>query len=471
MIDEKKNVFWGCGKIGREVLSFWKAINIVPDFFCDNSSVLWGEKIDDIQILSPEETYQLKDEITVFIVTCQYSDIKKQLLDNGVSEAEIVIADGINAVEMIYRLSDVLFRSVVRFKDVICERFECLIDLSEGMVLGGVERWSYSVAETFASLGIKSAYLMFDNSKKNVTDDKIPILTIRDEEKIQIINAIRYIVGSGAETIICNFPSQIMFGACIVKQYINPKLRIISVLHNDEEIYYKTLVIWEKYVDVCLTISKRIKEKLLSKGFPLYKIKDLYWKISCDGKLDRSYTPKGLPIKIGYAGRISVEQKRVDQILKIAEKLRENHLEFQIEIAGTGTYERDLRKEIRQKNLQNNIRYIGMVKHEYIMGFWQDQDICISCSEWEGHSISHSEAMAAGSVLVITDTSGARDDVEEGVNGFIVDVGDIDMLVDRIIYLDKHRECLYQMGRRSVEKIIMRNKYMEPEVYWRSLLR
>ncbi len=78
--------------------------------------------------------------------------------------------------------------------------------------------------------------------------------------------------------------------------------------------------------------------------------------------------------------------------------------------------------------------------------------------------------MAAGAVLVITDTSGASDDVEEGINGFIVEIGDVEALAERIIYLDQHRELLNKMGNHSREKIIERNEYMEAENYWRRLL-
>ena len=78
--------------------------------------------------------------------------------------------------------------------------------------------------------------------------------------------------------------------------------------------------------------------------------------------------------------------------------------------------------------------------------------------------------MAAGAVLVITDTSGADDDVDEGINGFTAKIGDIEALVRHIIYLDHHRELLCKMGIHSKEKIIARNEYMESENYWKSLL-
>ena len=177
-----------------------------------------------------------------------------------------------------------------------------------------------------------------------------------------------------------------------------------------------------------------------------------------------------MPLKIGYAGRISTTQKRIDLLLEAGERLKKNRVNFCLNIAGSGDYEGELRKQITEKGLDNEIHMLGVVDHEQIMEFWQEQDICISCSEWEGHSISHSEAMAAGAVLVITDTSGARDDVEEGKNGFVVNVGDTEQLVNKIIYLYEHRELLPQMGSYSIRKIRERNKYMDPNHYWRSLL-
>ena len=50
-----KIIFWGAGKIGRDILKFWKYHNIYPDFFCDSSSNLWDKEIDNIKILSPSQ--------------------------------------------------------------------------------------------------------------------------------------------------------------------------------------------------------------------------------------------------------------------------------------------------------------------------------------------------------------------------------------------------------------------------------
>lgn len=467
----KIQVFWGVGKIGKAILEWWHKINIKPDFLCDSSKELWGQEINGIRILSPEQVYQLKGEALVFITCAKYQEIKKLLLEHGMSETDIVIADYAYApAEMVYRLSDKLFQYFSVYDVVGDKSCDCLIDLSQGMVLGGVERWSYSLEDNFKQLGIRSAYMMPEDAERTMTDDHLTHMLVKEKAGVPILDTIWHILNSGADTIICNFPFTVMIAACLVKKYKNPKLRTIAVVHNDEDIYYRTLMLWEKYIDICLTISDKIKHSLLERNFPSSKLKDLYWRVPCSNVMDRSYSAEGMPLRIGYAGRISVRQKRVDLLLEVAERLKESHVNFCMNIAGSGEYEEELKEQIKVKQLSSNINLPGVVRHEDIMEFWKEQDICISCSEWEGHSISHSEAMAAGVVLVITDTSGARDDVEHGINGFVVEVGDVEMLIKHIVWLDNNKERLQEMGACSIEKIMQRNEYMEPESYWKSLL-
>ena len=463
-------IFWGTGKLGKEVLSFWKQLHIQPDYFCDNASDSWGSRIDGITVLAPEEVYNRRNQVTVFITCSKYAEVERQLSENGIPKDEIVRADGMMASEMYARICGVILPYVAPGFGTVKGSCQCLIDLSCGMVLGGVERWSYSLAETLNKLQIKSAYLMPGNSDRKITDTTAPAIFVENRKGISIIDTIEEILHSGADTIICNFPFEIMISACIIKKSINPKLKVIAVFHNDEEIYYRALSTWEPYIDVCLSISSKIKNTLLSKRFPSYKIKDLYWKIPCDKRVRGFYSPTGEPLQIGYAGRISVKQKRVDLLLEIGEKLRENQVEFCMSVAGAGEYEEELKRQIQERKQGNSIKLYGEISHEQMAQFWEEQDLCISCSEWEGHSISHSEAMAAGAVLVITDTSGADDDVDEGINGFTAKIGDVEALVRHIIYLNQHRELLCKMGTHSKEKIIARNEYMESENYWKSLL-
>lgn len=442
---------------------------ISPDFFADNSEDIWGKRVGGFLVLSPEEVYRLKAAAVVYVTCGRYAEVKKQLLNNGIPGKNIIRSDSIYSPEMIYSVSDMLSPFFSQFRGGREPVYDCLLDLSCGMVLGGVERWSYSIAAVFKNLKIKSAYMLPENRERNVADTEIPAVLIKDEGDAAIVGAVEGIISSGAKGILCNFPFGIMQGACLVKKYVNPKLKILAVIHNDEDIYYRAYSVWEKYIDICFTISSKMKKTLLDRGWDSAKIRDLYWEVPCRSNDRRKYSSVGNPIRIGYAGRISVRQKRVDLLLEIGEKLRDRGVKFFLNLAGAGDYEEQLVRQIKDKTLCDVIRFMGVVKHEKMEEFWREQDICISCSEWEGHSIAHSEAMAAGAVLVITNTSGAEDDVENGVNGFVTEIGDVDKMVENIYFLYMHREVLPVMGGASIRKIIARNTYMQSVNYWKKI--
>ena len=80
----KKIVFWGTGKLGKEVLSLWKQLHIQPDYFCDNARDLWGSRIEGTAVLSPQEVYNWKSQVTVFITCGRYAEVERQLEENGI---------------------------------------------------------------------------------------------------------------------------------------------------------------------------------------------------------------------------------------------------------------------------------------------------------------------------------------------------------------------------------------------------
>lgn len=56
------------------------------------------------------------------------------------------------------------------------------------------------------------------------------------------------------------------------------------------------------------------------------------------------------------------------------------------------------------------------------------------------------EAMASGLPVIVTDRTGARDCVREGVDGFVVPAGDADALGERLRYLHEHPAAISRMG-------------------------
>ena len=77
--------------------------------------------------------------------------------------------------------------------------------------------------------------------------------------------------------------------------------------------------------------------------------------------------------------------------------------------------------------------------------------------------------MGNGVVPVVTATSGVKEDITDGINGYIVPLGDYLLAVERIKYLEKHRNCLEKMGKLAHEEVYPKS-LMETHVdFWRGI--
>jgi hypothetical protein len=80
---------------------------------------------------------------------------------------------------------------------------------------------------------------------------------------------------------------------------------------------------------------------------------------------------------------------------------------------------------------------------------WSAHDVFVQLSDYEGTSVSMLEAMAYGNVPVVTRTSGVKNVVESGENGFVVDIADVGAAADAVSHLAGNRDRLTAMGQRA----------------------
>ncbi len=471
----KMRVFFGAGKSGRRWLEFFRECNLEVDYFVDNNHSLYGMWVEGIEIISIKKLISLPDNIEVIITCKDDENVFNQLLSLGIEEWQILRVNSIIKIfEYIWKQPE------FRLPIYIPERSggagnRVIFDLSNGIVLGGVEFWSIKTAKELDKIGYSTALLVAGNSSY-IDENKIDKnITIKFLESLLDWNTIegllQFMIEGTYNNLICNFVGFNLEVACLAKKLYPNSVQLITVVHNDEEIYYKSYMEREQYIDKCLVISSKMENLMLEMGFPKEKLEYLLWEIPCEKGISRFYSPYGKAMQIGYAGRIVKEQKRMDLVILLAEKLNQLKIDFIMELAGNGTYEAIMREEIKKKNLESRVQFVGTLIHDKMMDFWKGQDIMISCSDFEGHSISQGEAMASGVVPVITNVSGAIDDVIDGYNGFIVDIGDIETLTKRIYYLYYNRDILKQMGLHAHNSVFNRQIKMNQLTFWDDLLK
>ena len=64
------------------------------------------------------------------------------------------------------------------------------------------------------------------------------------------------------------------------------------------------------------------------------------------------------------------------------------------------------------------------------------------------------QAMACGLALISTENSGGRELIEEGHNGYITPIRNIEYLKNKILYLYNNRDELREMGKNSQKKAL-----------------
>lgn len=88
-----------------------------------------------------------------------------------------------------------------------------------------------------------------------------------------------------------------------------------------------------------------------------------------------------------------------------------------------------------------------------VIEIYTNADIVCLPSYREGLPKSLIEAMAIGCPIITTDAVGCRECVVDGINGFLVPIGDKRILADRIRYLIKNPEKINSMGLESRKKM------------------
>lgn len=112
-------------------------------------------------------------------------------------------------------------------------------------------------------------------------------------------------------------------------------------------------------------------------------------------------------------------------------------------IVGFGMLEAELNSLVEKRNLKENVRIIvdPLKAKEYCVA----GDIFLLSSHQEGRSVALLEAMSAGLTGVVTSVGGLKEIVNDGENGYLVDVNDTDAMAEKIIWLFNHPNELKRM--------------------------
>jgi glycosyltransferase involved in cell wall biosynthesis len=108
---------------------------------------------------------------------------------------------------------------------------------------------------------------------------------------------------------------------------------------------------------------------------------------------------------------------------------------------------------VAAKFLSSRVRFIKPVMQFELNDFYQQSSVFVLASLEDGFGMVVTQAMACGLPVIVTENVGARDLIEDGVNGFVVPVGAPEAITERLRYLFEQPERCREMGRQARKTI------------------
>lgn len=207
--------------------------------------------------------------------------------------------------------------------------------------------------------------------------------------------------------------------------------------------------------DYMIVLTKYDKDAI-KKKFPIRKSKVEYiynW-------IDETAIKNGVKYdknthRIITVGRIN-PIKGMEDIVKIAELVLKTHGNWEWDIFGAGeeTYIKQIKALIKEKKLENRLHLRGQVSNLYEQ--YQNYAFCVLTSKSEGLPMVLLEAKGSKLPLVSYDChTGPSEIIQNEMDGYLVEVGDISSMATKISYLMEHqgvRESFSKHSQDNLEK-------------------
>ena len=357
------------------------------------------------------------------------------------------------------------------------------------MVMGGIEKSLISLVNSFDKSKYKvTVFLMeyggelIDEIPKDVSVNIIPSINdtvvkrikrgLKDKDLFQALSIAYYSIltkltkksykGAYYYSKILNKPKEtydlaisyytpLGFPTGYVVNNIKSKKKI-AFIHGDMDQYknikyLKNIVyMYKKYYgkyDKIFCVSKDAQKKFI-KYFPTLETKvDIFFNILNNTEIKAKSLECGFNdnfngIRIVTVGRLSEEKCQI-LIPKLVKRLVDDNFNIKWYCIGDGESRKEIENMIEQFNIHKELILLGTQSNPY--SFIKNSDIYVQTSKHEGYCITLAEAKLLAKPIITTDFVGAREQIENGKNGIIVNFSEDELYesIKKLILNEKLR--------------------------------
>jgi glycosyltransferase involved in cell wall biosynthesis len=232
---------------------------------------------------------------------------------------------------------------------------------------------------------------------------------------------------------------------------LDPSIPTVSIAHNDVGAFYEPLKYYHLFIDLAVGVSETIHRKIIEQcsipsdrathipygvnSLTLEQVSEIFAK-----------RPSHDVLRICYVGRLVQDQKRVLEFVPLAAELVRRNVAFELHLIGDGSERKALEAQFRDQDLAHRVTFWGWLTPQEVAAKLLELDVFVLLSDHEGLPVALLEAMAHSLLPIVTNIeSGNVQLVKDGENGFVVPVGDIELVVDRLKQLWANPDLLLRM--------------------------
>ena len=229
----------------------------------------------------------------------------------------------------------------------------------------------------------------------------------------------------------------------IVAEKVQANKKVMWI-HDEKNDWLNKINKWLCKFDKFYCVSKSCKD-IFIKNYPeISKKADVFYNLS-DFENIRKKSLENISLKFSNdnlnlitVGRLEW-QKGYDIAIDTAIILKNKGIDFCWYVIGDGTLKNELQEKIKENNLDDNFKLLGLQKNPF--PYIKNCDMYIQPSRHEGYGLSVMEAKILGVICIATNLGCIKEQINEGINGFLCEL-DPEDFANKIIEVSKNKELI-----------------------------
>ncbi len=298
----------------------------------------------------------------------------------------------------------------------------------------------------------------YDGKKANIN---IEVFEQKKRYDMSIVSKLKEKINDDKYDIVHCHGARANFIGALLKDKVN--IPFITTIHSDYKLdfkdnFYKRIIytnintIALKKFDYYIAISNNFKKMLIDRGFDGEKIFTVYNGIDMDN--DILFMPKDEFLRkyninsegktiVGIMGRLDLVKDH-ETFIRVANLVLQHRKDVLFLIAGTGNDEERLKTMVNELGIEEYVHFLGFIQDKY--SFFNAIDINVLTSLSESFPYVILEGARLKKTVISTKVGGIGDLVDDGFNGYLVEVGDIEALAEYILLFLKNKDKIEIMG-------------------------